>query len=96
MPIPENEIELSGQISSILKAGLIPAKIVVYDRKSEDVIDHHVVGCYAVPRKGEVIAYGETQLVVINVHHEFQATRLVEGTQFRLQILTIGCYVDEE
>ena len=92
MPIPDDE--LCNEVLRVQQAGLIPVLLVVYDEASGREESRHMLGCFAVPRVGEVIQCGVAKVGVFGVSHDFTAARELRGATVRLQVITVAGYAE--
>ena len=82
--------ELCNEVLRAQRAGLIPVLLVVYDEASGAEYGRHMLGCFAVPRAGEVIRLGGGKVGVFGVSHDFTAAR----GGVRLQVITVAGYAE--
>jgi len=92
MPIPADE--LCEEVLKVQQAGLIPVCLLVFDKASGQEASRHMLGCFAVPRVGEVIHCGAAKVGVFGVSHDFTAARDLHGTTVRLQVITVAGYAE--
>lgn len=88
--MPATADELSKEVLRIQQSGLIPALLVVYDEASGEELGRHMLGCFAVPRVGEVVRVGGAKVGVFGVCHDFNAAR----GAVRLQVITVAGYAE--
>jgi len=84
--------ELCNEVLRAQRAGLIPVLLVVYDEASGAEAGRHMLGCFAVPRAGEVIRLGGAKVGVFGVSHDFSFTAARGGV--RLQVITVAGYAE--
>jgi hypothetical protein len=97
MALPEGQ-DFEDQLRAIIDLDMIPVFLKVFDQQQDQKLDDYLVGCHAIPRIGEVIEYGNTNVVVFGVRHSFGTAKLFPDTQIRHQAITIAAYeepVDE-
>ena len=73
--MPETNAKILSELVNINNADMIPVILFVVDKESNTTIDQHTVGCYVMPRRGEIIDYKESHLEVYAVEYKFVNTK---------------------